>query len=206
MALSWRYIFYSALFHILCVLLLNLSGAISSPSNLDFVQSHPLSFEVLEQPAAASLVKAVRGTSSGKVSQAAESATSQAINLPPLARAENTSVQVANSASESLGLIEGGVRELTLEDRYKYELRKLIEGKKKYPAAAKTMGYTGTVLIELTLDRTGKILDSKIIKGSHPSLDEAAQRLISAIDGLKPFPDELKREQWSFQVPIQYLL
>lgn len=206
MALSWRYIFYSALFHILCVLLLNLSGAISSPSNLDVVQSHPLSFEVLEQPAAVSLVKAVRGTSSGKVSQAAESATSQAINLPPLASAQNTSVQVANSASESLGSLEGGARELTLEDRYKYELRKLIEGKKKYPAAAKTMGYTGTVLVELTLDRAGKILNSKIVKGSHPSLDDAAQKLISAIDGLKPFPEELKREQWSFQVPIQYLL
>lgn len=201
MVLSLRYIFLSISMHILSVLLIALALRFSAASSqIKFSQALPITFEVIEHPMQAAR-KSVR--ISGAESALRGNPNSQA---EPFAQSKDQSLGQQASPSSALGSGSSQTHELNLEDQYKYELRKLIEGKKKYPAAAKSMGYTGTVLIELTLDRAGKVLSSKIVKGSYPSLDEAAQKLISSIDGLKPFPQELKRDQWSFQLPIQYLL
>lgn len=201
MVLSSRYIFFSISLHILSVLLIALALRFSaSSSQIKFSQALPITFEVIEHSMQAAR-KSVR--ISGVESALRENSNSQA---EPFAQSKDQSLDQQASPSSALGSGSNRAHELSLEDQYKYELRKLIDGKKKYPAAAKSMGYTGTVLIELTLDRAGKVLSSKIVKGSHPSLDDAAQKLISSIDGLKPFPEELKRDQWSFQLPIQYLL
>lgn len=201
MPLSLRYTFFSISIHILSVLLIALALRFSaSPSQIKFSQALPITFEVIEHP-----IQAVR--KSVQIS-AAESALRENPNsqADPFTQSKDQSEDQQASPSSALGSGSNQAHELNLEDQYKYELRKLIEGKKKYPAAAKSMGYTGTVLIELTLDRAGKVLSSKIVKGSYPSLNDAAQKLISSIDGLKPFPEELERDQWSFQLPIQYLL
>ncbi len=101
--------------------------------------------------------------------------------------------------------VENGV-EVSPEARYLYELKKLLERKKTYPQMAKAMGYTGTVEVEFVIGREGDIQSLKVVKGAHPVLDEAAQKLVRSIEKQKPFPQEITKTEWAISVPIEYLL
>ena len=68
------------------------------------------------------------------------------------------------------------------------------------------MGYTGTVEVEYLNGREGDIQSLKVVKGAHPVLDEAAQKLVRSIEKQKPFPQEITKTEWAISVPIEYLL
>jgi TonB family protein len=55
-----------------------------------------------------------------------------------------------------------------------------------YPEGAKLKGIQGTVYVETTIDRDGKVVGVKVMKGVHPDLDAAA------MDALR---------QWAFKPP-----
>lgn len=102
------------------------------------------------------------------------------------------------------GVVNGS--EVSPEVRYLYELKKLLERKKIYPQMARAMGFAGTVRVEFTLGRDGEIQSLRVLEGTHPVLDEAAQKLVRSIEKQKPFPQEIARAQWTIEVPIEYSL
>lgn len=108
------------------------------------------------------------------------------------------------TASQNEGAANGV--KVSIEERYIYELQKLIERKKRYPPLAKAMGQAGLVQLKITLDQNGKILETLVLNQTHESLIQAARELIKQIDGAKPFPQGLNKTTWSFQVPVQYSL
>ncbi|UOF01291.1 energy transducer TonB [Bdellovibrio reynosensis] len=122
--------------------------------------------------------------------------------------------QTAGSAegSSSKGAVSGreGVAdgaEVSPEDRYLYELKKLLERRKRYPMMAKRMGQSGKVTMRFTLNADGSLSASEIIeKSPFDTLNQAAVELVKGIDGMKPFPKEIQRGSWSITVPIEYVL
>ncbi len=104
-----------------------------------------------------------------------------------------------------LGVANGS--EVSAEERYLYELRRLLERKKLYPVMAKRLGQTGKVTVKFTLAQDGSLLNSEVVgKAAHDSLNNAAQELVKSIHGVKPFPEEIHRVSWEITVPIEYML
>lgn len=97
--------------------------------------------------------------------------------------------------------------EVSPEQRYLYEIKKLLERRKRYPVLARKMGQTGKVTLRFTLAQDGSLLTSEIVeKTPYDSLNQAAHDLVKGIHGMKPFPEEIQRTSWSITVPIEYVL
>ncbi|RUM94355.1 MAG: hypothetical protein DSZ28_03640 [Thiothrix sp.] len=65
----------------------------------------------------------------------------------------------------------------------------------------------GQVKVSFTIHRSGAISDVHIINSSgSPILDKAAIRAVEKIDGLLPFPKEMKQVTLSKNVPFNFIL
>ncbi|MEW8147066.1 MAG: energy transducer TonB, partial [Candidatus Thiodiazotropha endolucinida] len=92
-----------------------------------------------------------------------------------------------------------------LEEEYKAALRKAIETNKGYPRRAVRLRQEGEVLVGFTVRRDGVIGALRIVESSGSKLlDTAARRAVEKISGRLPFPEEFKRDQWEFTIPINY--
>ena len=108
-------------------------------------------------------------------------------------------------ASGREGVANGS--EVSTEERYLYELKKLLERRKNYPMMAKKMGHAGTVTMRFTLNADGTVAESEVVgKAPYETLNQAAITLVQSINGLKPFPSDIHRDSWSITVPIEYKL
>ena len=106
-----------------------------------------------------------------------------------------------------IGSGTGSGGENTIKARYLSVVTDLIEKNKFYPPVAKRMGHTGKVLLKLTLDKNGNILDVEVVEGSSfNSLREASTKIIDKISKFPSIPSELGVDQLTFVVPIQYSL
>lgn len=95
--------------------------------------------------------------------------------------------------------------EATAAEIYVRELRRQLERKKSYPLAAKRMGHQGRVVVRFVLERSGQVKSAQIVQASSSKfLNQAAEDLIRRLDGLEPFPVQLTKSEWAFQVPIDY--
>lgn len=93
------------------------------------------------------------------------------------------------------------------ETDYRNALRSAIEARKRYPAKARRMHWQGTVELAFTVNAVGTIRDLRVsISSGYPDLDRAAMDLVASLNGLMPFPTELKRNEWDFVLPIEYRL
>lgn len=98
-------------------------------------------------------------------------------------------------------------QEVSPEERYLYEIKKLLERRKRYPQMARKMGHAGKVTMSLTLAQDGSLIESEVVAASpFDTLNRAAQELVKGIHGLKPFPQEIQRTSWQITVPIEYSL
>ncbi|GEM_PF-1487983 len=98
-------------------------------------------------------------------------------------------------------------QEVSPEERYLYEIKKLLERRKRYPQMARKMGHAGKVTMSLTLAQDGSLIESEVLAASpFETLNRAAQELVKGIHGLKPFPQEIQRTSWQITVPIEYSL
>lgn len=103
--------------------------------------------------------------------------------------------------------VANGNAEASPEERYLYELKKLLERRKRYPMMAKKMGQSGKVTMRFTLSADGSLTAAEVVeKSQYESLNQAAIDLVKGIDGMKPFPKEIDRSSWSITVPIEYHL
>ncbi|MFZ4713357.1 MAG: energy transducer TonB [Bacteriovoracaceae bacterium] len=134
----------------------------------------------------------------------------KSLAVSDLALDAKASSTIGNSTTSSNGLGNvgdpNGVESSALE-RYIYELKLVLEQNKQYPNQARMLGQEGKVTVSFTLKKDGSIIDVKISESStYSKLNEAALKLIESLKQFKPFPSELKREQWTLNVPIQYSL
>jgi periplasmic protein TonB len=116
---------------------------------------------------------------------------------------EDPATESATSGPE--GVADG--RELDASSRYEYELRMLLDRQKVYPQVARKLRQEGRVLVRFKLKKDGTVVSAEIVeRARHDVLNQAAHSLIEKINGLKPFPDEIKKTAWDFIVPIEYRL
>lgn len=102
--------------------------------------------------------------------------------------------------------VENG-REAGIEERYSLELRQLMDKYKVYPVMARKMGIQGRVMVRFTLDRNGAVQSFEVVQPAGAEiLNSAAKELVKKISGLKPFPQELNRAAWQFEIPVEYRL
>ena len=88
---------------------------------------------------------------------------------------------------------------------WRREIVALIERNKRYPAAAQSRREQGIAHIFFILDRTGRVVDSRIEKSSGVgSLDEEALALLRRIHSFPVPPSEFPGEQVSLRLPLRF--
>ncbi|MBY0416159.1 MAG: energy transducer TonB [Bdellovibrionales bacterium] len=96
---------------------------------------------------------------------------------------------------------------LSMKQKYFLEFRNTIENKKEYPTIARMRGIEGTVIVSVTIKKSGEVLNHKIIKASGSDvLDQSALNLVKKINSFKSFPNELGSEDIELKFPIAYSL
>ena len=81
--------------------------------------------------------------------------------------------------------------------RYMREWINRVEriGNLNYPDQARRDKLSGTLILDVTIDAKGKLLNIDLRKSSgHKILDDAAQRIVKLAAPYSPFPDKLKQE------------
>ena len=143
------------------------------------------------------------------VAQAPETARDESVvsdqktETASLAREGGTQSSVSGTGQYG---VENG-REAGVEERYSLELRQLMDKYKVYPVMARKMGIQGRVMVRFTLDRSGAVQSFEVIQPAGAEiLNSAAKELVKKISGLKPFPQELSRAAWQFEIPVEYRL
>ncbi len=92
---------------------------------------------------------------------------------------------------------------------YKYgdfELMEYISANIEYPKEARQLGYSGTVIIQLTIDKNGKAKDVIVLKGVHSSLDNEALRVINTISDWVAGLHEGQPYDKTIAIPVRFQL
>ena len=121
--------------------------------------------------------------------------------LPPKAVQEKPAiVQTSNAAAvPKSGMIASE------KARYQAEIYQKIMAKKYYPRRAKRFKKQGVVLIKFTLSPDGTIHHLHVIKTSGSiSLDRAALKAVQKVGIFPPFPKNIQRASWVFEIPLEY--
>ncbi|MCG8430867.1 MAG: energy transducer TonB, partial [Candidatus Omnitrophica bacterium] len=86
-------------------------------------------------------------------------------------------------------------------------VKKRILEKILYPEVAKKAGFEGTVILELQLDYQGKLQDVQVQTSSgYKTLDDQALKAVETVEQFPPFPEDIKDQELSIEIPIEYLL
>ncbi len=82
-----------------------------------------------------------------------------------------------------------------------------IKKHKKYPRIAKTRGWQGKVILELSLDGQGKLLSKKVIQSSgHAALDKQALKMVEKAAPFPVPPKALRDGNFTIKVPVPFKL
>lgn len=94
-----------------------------------------------------------------------------------------------------------------LEDEYRLTLSRLIDASKDYPRRAQRRNIEGKAIVSFIVLRDGTVEQIRIIDSTgHQMLDKAVVQAIEAVSGKLPLPEELKRQQWQFKIPLSFSL
>jgi protein TonB len=90
---------------------------------------------------------------------------------------------------------------------WKTEILALLERNKRYPEAAQSRHQQGVAQVFFSLDRRGRVIDSRIVRSSGASsLDEEALALLRRAQPFPPPPSELPGRRVDVNVPIRFNL
>ena len=81
-----------------------------------------------------------------------------------------------------------------------------IASKLKYPEDAKKQGIEGKVAIEFIVTKEGAITNVKVLKGLHPSCDQAAARVVAQSTAWNPGVKDGKVVNTKLVLPISFKL
>jgi protein TonB len=191
--------------------------------NLEFQHEHLIPVEV-------TFSQGAKGNGKAKGAEAVtqkKSAPKQKAEIRPLLKSDvvtdapkANSPQVANDAAAVAG--EGGTGKNigtgesgegfgsgsgpeTAKNRYFSLIAQTIYKNKRYPRQAYSLNQEGKVVVRLKLDRNGKILDLEVLEqASYKSLTNATIETIKSINKFPAIPEELKVDDITFRIPIEY--
>ncbi|MCJ8326495.1 MAG: energy transducer TonB [Campylobacterales bacterium] len=99
------------------------------------------------------------------------------------------------------------VKKENIKNAYLTKVRKHIESHKKYPRKAKRLRQEGKVVISFIIKPDGKIHGINLkSKCPYKRLNDAALKILKKIVQFDPIPDELEKNSWKIDIPIQYSL
>lgn len=85
-------------------------------------------------------------------------------------------------------------------------LMKYLRKNVKFPAIAQENGIQGRVYVEFVVNKDGRIVDVKILKGVDRSLDEEALRVVKNMPNWTPGEQRGKAVRVSYRLPISFTL
>jgi protein TonB len=90
---------------------------------------------------------------------------------------------------------------------YAEKLARAIAQHKKYPRVAQMRSWQGEVLVDLQLNNSGAVLESRIERSSgYEILDKQALEMVAKAAPFPPPPDILKSSIFNIQVPVSFKL
>lgn len=90
---------------------------------------------------------------------------------------------------------------------WKSRLQTLVERNKRYPGAAQARRETGVVMVAFEIDRSGKLLNSRIEQSSgHAALDGEALELLTRVQSFPVPPPEIPGATLKIALPIRFNL
>jgi periplasmic protein TonB len=90
---------------------------------------------------------------------------------------------------------------------WKTQVVALLERNKRYPESAQSRRQEGVAQIFFSLDRQGRVIDSRVVRSSGASaLDEEALALLRRAQPFPPPPPELSGQRVDLTVPIRFNL
>jgi protein TonB len=93
----------------------------------------------------------------------------------------------------------------TAKNKYFSLIAQMIYKNKRYPRQAYSLNQEGKVVVRLKLAKSGKILDLEVLEqASYKSLTNATIETIKSINKFPPIPEELKVDDITFRIPIEY--
>jgi TonB family protein len=93
------------------------------------------------------------------------------------------------------------------QQRYENALSQALKKNQSYPRRAKRRHKEGRVKVSFTIHQSGAVSDVHILNGSGSFiLDKAAVKAVKKINGLMPFPKELKKSALSEVISFNYTL
>lgn len=108
----------------------------------------------------------------------------------------------AGSGDASAGGGQQGVNQ-----DYLSRLAAWLEQHKAYPRRAQQRREEGTVLLRFAIDRAGRVLDWRIVRGSgHDALDQEVAAMIRRAEPMPPMPPEMPQPRIELTVPVQFRL
>lgn len=117
----------------------------------------------------------------------------------------SNSNKVHNNKKGPLGE-EDGV-EVSVTERYIYELRQYIENQKQYPRMALRLRQEGMVTIKLLLLKSGQFKNIQINNPSiYSTLNQSARQLFVTLAFFKPFPKKILAKKLELLIPVRYQL
>jgi len=91
------------------------------------------------------------------------------------------------------------------KNKYFSLIAQTIYKNKRYPRQAYSLNQEGKVVVRLKLAKSGKILDLEILEqATYKSLTNATIETINSIQKFPPIPEELKVDDITFRIPIEY--
>lgn len=125
----------------------------------------------------------------------------------PLAAGSSSPTEATAARSARPGAARAPADQKKLNHQYGMLLYHQINKAKSYPKLARRAGIEGRVLVAITVDRRGTILEVEIRQSSgHITLDESA---LATIRGLNRFPTPPSGLTWQvqvFELPMRYSL
>lgn len=107
---------------------------------------------------------------------------------------------VADQAAETFSI-------QLLEQQYADALKQAIEARKFYPSRARRRAREGDVVVAFTVSRAGDIAGVHVVRSSRVrSLDRAAVMAVNRVGSFEPFPVDINREHWRFEIALSYHL
>lgn len=89
--------------------------------------------------------------------------------------------------------------------QYHSQLSSWLKKHKRYPRRAKKRKQEGTVKIRFTINRSGKLIDYKIIESSgHPLLDKAAENMLKKSAPMPQLPNTFTGQLLSLEIPVAF--
>ena len=119
-----------------------------------------------------------------------------------------TTTDVDNDLQPAPEMVAGG-GDPAADIQYVRRLTAWLERNKRYPTKSRRRREEGTVLLNFTIDREGRLIDYQLIqKAPYPTLNASVEQMIKRASPLPPPPSTMQAEAQtiSFTVPINFSL